>query len=174
MPVAAVAEMVLLIVVAAAAVRITKETAREAHREELAVLAFWLFAIFTRNMAHYAQLNDNNVVTQVVVVSDDEADPQTFLADVLGHGGIWIQTSYNTRGGVHYGQDNLPDDKPALRKNYAGIGYSYDSDRDAFIPPKPFPSWSLDEQTCWWKPPVPRPDGLGYVWNEGTQQWDKR
>lgn len=124
-------------------------------------------------MAHYANIGDDNIVKQVVVVSDDETDPQTFLSATLGHGGTWVKTSYNTRGGVHYGPDNLPDDKPALRKNYAGIGYSYDKGRDAFIPPQPFPSWTLDEMTCWWVPPIPRPDGLGYFWNEESKQWER-
>ena len=89
-----------------------------------------------------------------------------FLATDLGLGGTWIQTSYNTRGGVH-SSGGTP-----LRKNYAGIGYTYDSGRDAFIPPKPFASWVLDEGTCLWNAPVPYPtDGKMYNWNEATTSW---
>jgi hypothetical protein len=79
--------------------------------------------------------------------------------------GTWIQTSYNTRGGVH-SLGGTP-----LRKNYAGIGYTYDSQRDAFIPPKPYASWTLDEETCLWNAPVARPEG-NYTWNEDEQSWD--
>lgn len=120
-------------------------------------------------MAHFAQIDENNIVTQVLVVSDQDAsNGQDFLANTLGLGGTWIQTSYNTSGGVH-----LNGGTP-LRKNYAGVGYTYDSVRDAFIPPKPFNSWLLNEETCLWDAPVARPEGDGiYTWNEENQSWDE-
>lgn len=119
-------------------------------------------------MAHYAKVQDNKV-TQVIV-----AEPDFFSVFVDNSPGEWIQTSYNTRGGTHYGPDGQPSGKEALRKNYAGIGYSYDRTRDAFIPPKPFASWVLDEFSCLWNPPVPRPtDDKPYVWNESNQTWDE-
>ncbi len=120
-------------------------------------------------MAHFAQVDENNIVTQVLVVSDQDAgNGQDFLANTLGLGGTWIQTSYNTAGGVH------KDGGTPLRKNYAGIGYTYDSGRDAFIPPKPFNSWLLDEATCLWNAPIARPEGDGiYTWNEETLSWDE-
>ena len=121
-------------------------------------------------MAHFAQIDDNNIVTQVIVVEQDVINTGLF-----GDPARWIQTSYNTRGGVHYDQDGNPDGGVALRKNYAGIGYTYDAGRDAFVPPKPFPSWVLDEDTCWWKAPVEQPasqEGIVYSWNEETQSWD--
>lgn len=120
-------------------------------------------------MAHYAKVN-NGIVTQVIVA---EAD---FFNDFVDSSpGKWIQTSYNTRGGVHYDPETgEPDDGVALRKNYAGLGYSYDSDRDAFIPPQPFASWTLNEDSCLWEAPVEYPSGGGvYEWNEETQTWDE-
>jgi hypothetical protein len=120
-------------------------------------------------MAHFAKVN-NGIVEQVIV-----ADPEFFDTFVDSSPGQWIQTSYNTRGGVHYNPDtNEPsaDQSKALRKNYAGIGYSYDATRDAFIPPKPYASWVLDEQTCLWNAPVPYPtDGKRYQWDEATTSW---
>lgn len=96
-------------------------------------------------MAHFARIDENNVVIQVVVVDNEhEARGQEFLAVDLGLGGTWIQTSYNTIGGVH-----LLGGTP-LRKNYAGIGYTYDPELDAFIPVKPSADAVLDEETCWW------------------------
>ncbi|AUV61433.1 hypothetical protein phiPsal1_024 [Pontimonas phage phiPsal1] len=118
-------------------------------------------------MGHWAKIEDNRVV-QVVVADDDKGD---WLAEALG--GTWIQTSYNTRGGVHY-TDGEPsaDQSKALRGNYAGVGFTYDADRDAFIPPKPFDSWVLDEATCLWTAPIPYPaDGGQYVWDEATTDW---
>ncbi len=121
-------------------------------------------------MAHFAKVN-NGIVEQVIV-----AEPEFFDTFVDSSPGQWIQTSYNTRGGVHYNPDtNEPsaDQSKALRKNYAGIGYSYDAQRDAFIPQKPYASWVLNEQTCLWESPVPYPnDGGRYTWNESTQTWD--
>jgi hypothetical protein len=96
-------------------------------------------------MAHFAEIDDNNIVLRVLVVPDDQEERgHDFLADDLGLGGTWIQTSYNTRGGVH-----LLGGTP-FRKNYAGIGYSFDAIRDAFIPEKPEGNWTLDEETCLW------------------------
>ena len=120
-------------------------------------------------MAHFAEINENNIVTRVLVVNDDDAvDGHNFLANTLGLGGTWIQTSYNTSGGVH-ANGGTP-----MRKNYAGTGYSYDLSRDAFIPPKPFNSWVLNEDTCQWNPPVEYPnDGKFYTWNEDNQAWDE-
>lgn len=121
-------------------------------------------------MAHFAKVN-NGIVEQVIV-----AEPEFFDTFVDSSPGQWIQTSYNTRGGVHYNPDTgepSADQSKALRKNYAGIGYSYDAQRDAFIPPKPYASWVLNEQTCLWESPVPYPnDGGRYTWNESTQTWD--
>jgi hypothetical protein len=124
-------------------------------------------------MAHYAQLFENVVVT-VFVGRDDVVegidDWETYYAP---EGFTVKQTSYNTRGGVHY-TDGQPseDQTKALRFNYAGIGFTYDPERDAFIPPKPFESWVLDEDTCLWVAPLPYPeDGATYTWNEELQEW---
>lgn len=118
-------------------------------------------------MAHFAQVDENNVVVQVLVIEQDVINTGHF-----GDPASWIQTSYNTRGGVHYGPDNQPDGGVALRKNYAGIGHIYDPVRDAFYAPQPYPSWVLDEDTCWWQPPVPFPtDGKNYAWDEATISW---
>jgi hypothetical protein len=120
-------------------------------------------------MGHFAKVN-NGIVEQVIV-----AEPEFFDTFVDTTPGTWIQTSYNTRGGVHYQPDSWTpseDQSKALRKNYAGIGYTYDRERDAFIEPKPFASWVLDEQTCLWEAPVPRPnDGKRYYWDEPTTAW---
>lgn len=108
-------------------------------------------------MAHFAKIVDG-VVAEVIVAEQNYIDTLD---------GQWIQTSYNTHGGVH-ANGGTP-----LRKNYAGIGYSYDAQRDAFIPFKPYASWLLDDQTCLWKAPAPYPnDGGRYTWNEATQTWD--
>ena len=113
-------------------------------------------------MAHFAQIDENNAVIQVIVAEQAVIDTGLF-GDPL----TWIQTSYNTHGGVH-SQGGTP-----LRKNYAGIGYTYDAVRDAFIPPKPYPSWVLNEDTCLWESPIPVPeDEQLYRWNEETQSWD--
>jgi hypothetical protein len=111
-------------------------------------------------MAHFAKVVDGKV-TQVIV-----AEPEFFATFVDSSPGEWIQTSYNTAGGVHK-TGGTP-----LRKNYAGIGFSYDRTRDAFIPPKPFASWVLDEQTCLWSAPVAMPtDDKRYTWDEATTSW---
>jgi hypothetical protein len=121
-------------------------------------------------MAHFAKVN-NGIVEQVIV-----AEPEFFDTFVDSSPGQWIQTSYNTRGGVHYDPSTgepSADQSKALRKNYAGIGYLYDATRDAFMPPKPYASWVLNEQTCLWDAPVAMPnDGGNYAWNESTQAWD--
>ena len=119
-------------------------------------------------MAHFAEIDENNIVTRVLVVGDDQENRgQEFLANDLGLGGTWKKTSYNTVGGVH-SNGGTP-----FRKNYAGIGYAYDSIRDAFIPPKPYNSWILNEDTCLWDSPIPYPnDGNRYTWNEENQSWD--
>lgn len=111
-------------------------------------------------MGHYAKVVDGKV-TQVIV-----ADPEFFETFTDSSPGEWIQTSYNTYGGKHT-QGGKP-----LRKNFAGIGYTYDLDRDAFIPPKIFASWVLNEETCLWEAPIPRPnDGKDYMWDEETTSW---
>lgn len=120
-------------------------------------------------MAHFAKVVDGKV-TQVIV-----ADAEFFNTFVDSSPGEWIQTSYNTRGGIHYDPNTntpSPDQSKSLRKNYAGVGFSYDRVLNAFIPPKPFASWILDEQTCLWNAPVPYPtDGQSYGWDEATQSW---
>jgi hypothetical protein len=116
-------------------------------------------------MAHFAELGENNVVLRVIVVNNvDTMTPQGEEQEEIGAafcrnllGGTWKQTSYNG----------------TFRKNYAGIGFTYDSGRDAFIPPKPYASWTLVEETCHWTAPVDYPtDGQVYTWNEETQSWD--
>ena len=110
-------------------------------------------------MAHFAKVL-NGVVVQVIV-----AEPEFFQTFVDSSPGEWIQTSYNTHGGVH-ANGGIP-----LRKNYAGIGYTYNFNRDAFIPAQPYASWTLNEDTCLWEPPTPMPiDGI-YTWDETTQSW---
>lgn len=115
-------------------------------------------------MAHFAELDENNVVKQVIVIHNNELLDNGIESEAKGiqlcqslFGGNWVQTSYNGN----------------IRKNYAGIGYSYDSVRDAFIPPKPYESWVLNEDTCQWDAPTPYPsDGQMYRWNEELQQWE--
>ena len=112
-------------------------------------------------MSHFAQIDGNNIVTQVLVIEQDVVDTGLF-----GEPSSFIQTSYNTQGGVHK-LGGTP-----LRKNYAGIGYTYDKNRDAFIPPKPFNSWVLNESTCLYEAPTPMPtDDKMYTWNEETTSW---
>lgn len=122
-------------------------------------------------MSHFAKVL-NGIVTQVIV-----AEPEFFNEYVDSTPGEWIQTSYNTYGGIHYQPDHetpSEDQSKALRKNYAAPGFSYDATRDAFIPPRPFPSWILDEETCLWNPPIPRPESeFGYIWNEQELQWEQ-
>ena len=119
-------------------------------------------------MAHFAKVV-NGVVDQVIV-----AEPEFFDTFVDSSPGEWIQTSYNTRGGVHYNPETgEPDGGVALRKNYAGVGFTYDKNKDAFIPPQPYPSWTLNEESCLWEAPVAYPeDGNVYMWNEETTSWE--
>jgi hypothetical protein len=113
-------------------------------------------------MAHYAKV-ENTLVTQVIV-----AEAEFFDTFVDSSPGEWIQTSYNTHGGVH------SEGETPLRKNYAGVGFTYDSVRDAFIAPQPYPSWILVEDTCQWTAPVAYPDDeKQYSWNEETETWDE-
>lgn len=117
-------------------------------------------------MAHWAEIGADNKVLRVLVVADDVVDGQKFLAEDLGLGGVWKQTSYNTVGGEHR-LGGTP-----FRFNYAGIDFTYDSVRDAFIPPKPFASWILNEDTCLWDAPTPMPtDGKLYIWSEEDLNW---
>lgn len=116
-------------------------------------------------MGHYAFLDENNIVTEVIVGKDEGSDGidwEIWYGNFRGQ--RCVRTSYNTAGGVH-----LLNGTP-LRKNYAGIGHFYDEIRDAFIPPKPFDSWILNEETCLWEPPLPKPEG-DYMWDEGNVQW---
>ena len=135
-------------------------------------------------MAHFAKLGVGNIVEQVIVISNDVAPTEQagvdFINKLYNTRDIWKQTSYNTYGGVHF-SNGTP-----FRKNYAGIGYIYDATRDAFIPPKPFNSWILNEDTCIWEAPIPYPitntknliNEFGnpkndlYKWNEINLSWD--
>lgn len=120
-------------------------------------------------MSHFAQVI-NGIVEQVIVAEQD-------FIDTLSDKENWIQTSYNTRGGIHYLPNSNtanPDQSGALRKNYAGIGYSYDATNDAFIPPQQYASWTLDKFSFNWDPPIPYPnDGKVYVWNESNLSWEE-
>ena len=115
-------------------------------------------------MGHFAKV-ENGIVTQVIVAEQDFIN-----SGAVGTG--WIQTSYNTRGGIHYGQDGQPDGGVALRGNYAGIGYTYDAANDVFYAPKPYPSWTISVPTWIWQAPTPYPnDGKKYDWDEPTISW---
>jgi hypothetical protein len=115
-------------------------------------------------MAHFAQIDENNIVVQVIVGVDEPFDGEAIYAETTGQ--VWKKTSYNTFAGEH----KLGG--VSFRKNYAGIGYTYDAQRDAFIPPQPFASWLLDEQTCQWNPPIPYPtDNKQYFWDEELKEW---
>jgi hypothetical protein len=124
-------------------------------------------------MAHFARIKDGFVDFVVRGRDEDENNEEQLAHD----GWIYKRTSYNTHGGVHYQADNntpSQDQSKAFRKNYAGIGYYYDSIRDAFIPPKPYPSWILDEFSCLWQSPIPYPnDGKMYQWNEEIGNWEE-
>jgi hypothetical protein len=118
-------------------------------------------------MSHFAKVLDGKVV-QVIV-----AEQEFFNTFVDSSPGTWLQTSYNTRGNIHYGEDGKPDGGTALRGNYAGIGYVYDQINDVFYPPQPFPSWTLDHSTWTWTPPVPCPiDDKMYYWDEANKTWN--
>lgn len=112
-------------------------------------------------MAHYAKINQQNIVEEIIV-----ADQAFIDSGVLGDPNLWLQTSYNTHGGEHSSGET------PFRKNYAGVGYFYDQEKDAFIPPQPFLSWILSEETCLWESPIPYPQGGGrYYWNEELGNW---
>jgi len=122
-------------------------------------------------MAHFAKLKVGNIVEKVEIVSNDIATTEQagveFLQNLYNDRAVWKQTSYNTSGGVHK-LGGTP-----FRKNYAAKGFTYDPTRDAFIPPQPFKSWTLNETTCLWEAPVAKPtDGQQYDWNEDNQTWD--
>lgn len=125
-------------------------------------------------MAYFAKVNIQMIVTQVIAAEQD-------FIDTLQDKDFWVQTSFNTRGGKHYDPETGEEDGGiALRKNFAGIGYKYDPNRDAFIPPRAYTSWVLDEDTCWWKAPIDAPElseediaaGKFYIWDEDTYQAD--
>ena len=119
-------------------------------------------------MAHFARVI-NGLVVEVIVAEQDFIDTLE-----IKPWETWVQTSYNTYGGKHYHPETREvDKKPPLRKNYAGIGFRYDAERDAFIPPTPYPSWLLNEETCLWEAPIPYPNDetKQYIWNEEEQEW---
>lgn len=121
-------------------------------------------------MSHFAEISgSNNIVTRVIVAEQDFIN-----SGAVGDPSNWIQTSYNTHYGVHYAPNTTePDGGTQLRKNYAGIGYTYDRSRDAFYSPQPFQSWILNEDTCWWEAPVPYPDDdRDYLWDEDSCVWE--
>jgi hypothetical protein len=129
-------------------------------------------------MAHFAKVLDGKVINVIV------AEPEFFETFIDSSPGDWIQTSYNTRGGIHYvnGTDNPSQDQSkSLRKNFAIIGGNYDKTKDAFYHKQPYPSWILNETTCFWEPPVPIPDDVGpesegkhaYLWDEETKTWEQ-
>jgi hypothetical protein len=118
-------------------------------------------------MAHFAKVS-NGIVVQVIV-----AEPEFFDTFTDSTPGEWIQTSYNTRGNVHYGTDGEPDGGVALRGNFAAVGYTYDKDNDVFYAPQRYASWILDKDTWTWRAPIPNPnDGKIYDWDEVTQNWE--
>lgn len=117
-------------------------------------------------MSHFAKVLNGRVV-QVICAEED-----FFNTFVDSSPGTWIQTSYNTRGNIHYGEDGKPDGKPALRGNFAGIGFIYDNMNDVFYDVSPYPSWKLDKNTWSWFPPIPYPtDGKQYNWDESKLNW---
>jgi len=125
-------------------------------------------------MAHYTFLDDNYIVTEVIVGKDEtNFDWEQYYS--IKRGQLCKRTSYNTKGGIYYNpMTNLPDDdqSKAFRKNYAGLGFTYDPIRDAFIAPKPYPSWILNDGSCIWEAPVSYPnDGQLYSWDETTKSW---
>jgi hypothetical protein len=140
-------------------------------------------------MAYFAKLNSNNEVVDVLSVHNNELKDFNgieqeqlgidFLKNLFKTNDVWKKTSFNTYGGVYYNTDPITgirvlneDQSKAFRKNHAGIGYTYDENKDAFIPPKPFNSWVLNETTCLWEAPIPYPtDGQYYSWNEENQNW---
>ena len=127
-------------------------------------------------MAHYAFLDENNIVVEVIVGVDETVDGKNWEQIYQTYKNKPCRrTSCNTKGGIHYSANKQPstDQSKSFRKNFAGIGYTYDENRDAFIPPKPYNSWVLDENSCLWQAPIAYPsDGQQYVWNEILQLWE--
>jgi len=118
-------------------------------------------------MSHFAKVLNGTVISVIV------AEKEFFDTFIDNSPGEWLQTSYNTRGNVHYGPDGKPDGGIALRGNFAGIGYVYDRENDVFYEPCLYPSWALNKTTWLWEAPIPYPnDGKVYAWNESLQQWD--
>ena len=119
-------------------------------------------------MSYFAKV-ENSLVTNVIAIDQSELN-----SGLWGDPSLWVQTSYNTKGGIHYGSDNQPDGGVALRGNYAGIGYTYDIISDVFYAPQPYPSWTISAPTWLWQPPLPYPtDGGVYNWDEATLSWVK-
>jgi hypothetical protein len=140
-------------------------------------------------MAYFAKLNSENVVEQVIsinnsVITDANGIEQEqlgidFINNMYKTNDVWKKTSYNTRGGLYYNQNInnkfvlSEDQSKSFRKNYAGKGHIYDENRDAFIPPKPYNSWILNESTCLWEAPIAKPDNKLYIWNEESLSWER-
>ena len=119
-------------------------------------------------MSYFAKV-ENGLVTDVIAIDQTELD-----SGLWGDPSLWIQTSYNTKGGIHYGPDGKPDGGIALRANYAGNGYTYDVVNDVFYMPQPYPSWTISAPTWLWQPPIPYPtDGGNYTWDEATLSWKR-
>jgi hypothetical protein len=125
-------------------------------------------------MSHFAKLDENNIVIFVTVGRQEDDGKEAELSARTGD--VYKQTSYNTMNGVYIDpitREPATDQSKAFRKNFAGLGYFYDEALDAFIPPKPYNSWVLDEDTCQWEAPLPRPnDGFTYIWNESQVDWE--
>ena len=119
-------------------------------------------------MSHFAKINSDNIVTEVIVAEQDFIN-----SGAVGDSFLWVQTSFNTYSGIHFNMETREEDGGyPFRKNFAGIGDTYDKTRDAFIPPKLYASWTLNESTCQWEPPVAYPDtSKEYRWNEDTTSW---
>jgi len=125
-------------------------------------------------MAHFAQIDFNNKVTNIIVIDDSWIiNAQTRINEELGLSGTWIQTSYNTKGGIHYAPNSdIPDGEPQIGYNFAGIGYNYDPIKNAFYASQPYQSWILNKTTYTWQAPIPYPiDGKNYYWDETNQTW---
>jgi hypothetical protein len=122
-------------------------------------------------MAHFAKLDENNVVIFVTAGRDEDNEQE--LTERTGD--VYKKTSYNTIGGIHYTDGQQSEDQSkSFRKNFAGVGYIYDEERDVFIPPKPFNSWTLNEETCLWNPPVEYPNSFKtHIWNEENLNWEE-
>ena len=126
--------------------------------------------VLLTKMANYAQINFDNIVTQVVALDNSVSNGSDFLNNLFG--GTWVQTSYNTYGGIHYGPNGLPDGGQQIGYNYAGVGYNYDPIAKAFYIKQPWPSWNLDKSTYTWIPPVDYPsDKQYYHWDEQNKNW---